>query len=58
MGAKGLWIQVEEKATLPKPYQLVNNVPTLSNGKTKATKEQIETREAQIIDYEKHECLA
>ena len=36
----------------------INNVPTLSDGKTKATKEQIETREVWIIDYEKHECLA
>ena len=58
MGAKGLWIHVEGKATPPKLYQLVNNVPTLSDGKTKATEEQIETRETQIIDYEKHKCLA
>ena len=58
MGEKGLWIHVEGKATPPKPYQLVNNIPTLSDGKTKATEEQIETREARIIDYEKHEFLA
>ena len=58
MGAKGLWIHIEGKATPPKPYQLVNNVPTLSDSKTKATEEQIETREAQIIDYEKCKCLA
>ena len=57
-GAKGLWIHIKGKATLPKLYQLVNNVPTLSDGKTKATEEQIETREARIIDYEKHKCLA
>ena len=58
MEAKSLWIHVERKATPPKPYQLVNNIPTLSDGKTKATEEQIETREAQIIDYEKRKCLA
>ena len=58
MGAKSLWIHVEGKATPLKPYQLVNNVPTLSAGKTKATEEQIEAKEAHIIDYKKHECLS
>ena len=53
MGAKGLWMHVEGRATMPTPYQLVNNVPTLSDGKTKAMEEQIETWEMCIMDYEK-----
>ena len=57
MGVKGLWIHIKGKATPPNLYQLVNNIPTLSDGKTKATEEQIEAREAWMIDYEKCECL-
>ena len=57
MGAKGLWLHVGGKAAAPKPYQLVNNIPTLPDGKTRATDDQIEVWETQIIDFDKHEYL-
>ena len=37
MGARGLWRHVEGKATVPKPYELVNGIQVLQDGKTKAT---------------------
>ena len=43
MGAKGLWIHIEGKATVPKLYVLVNGIHVLSDGKTPATDDQIET---------------
>ena len=55
MGAKGFWMHVEGRATAPTPYRLVNNVPTLSDGKTPAMEEQVEAREMRIMDYEKRE---
>jgi len=57
LGAKGLWLHVEGKATAPKPYQLVNNIPMLLDGKTRAMEEQIEARETHIMDFDKHEYL-
>ena len=39
MGAKGLWLHVEGKATAPKPYVELNGIPVLSNGKTHVTEE-------------------
>ena len=53
LGAKGLWIHVEGKATMPKPYLEINGIPVLSDGKSPATEEQIETRETRIIEYDK-----
>ena len=40
------------------PYQLINNTPTLSDGKTKVTEEEVEGRGTCIIDYKNHKCLA
>ena len=58
MGAKGLWIHVEGKATAPKPYAEVNGIHVLSDQKTPATDEQIEARETRIVEYDKRESLA
>ena len=58
MEAKGLWKHVEGKATLPKPYTEVNGVAVLSDGKTKATEEQIEARKCRIEDFTKAASLA
>jgi len=58
MGSKGLWPHVEGRATAPKLYAVVNNISMLSNGKTPATEEQIEAKEARIVDFEKCEYLA
>ena len=58
MGSKGLWMHVEGIAIVPKPYAIVNSIPVLSDGKTKATDKQLETREARIVEFEKREYLA
>jgi hypothetical protein len=58
MGSKGLWRHVEGTAVEPKPYALVNGVPVLSDGKTPATEDQIESRETRIMDFDKREYLA
>ena len=58
MGAKGIWMHAEGKASAPKPYQLLNGIAVLLDGKTPASEDQIEAKETQIIDYEKHEYLA
>ena len=57
MGSKGLWIHVEGKATVPKPYGLMSDIPVLSDGKTPATEEQIKAKETRIIKFNKHEYL-
>ena len=57
MGSKGLWRHVEGTATVPKLYALVNGSPVLADGKTPAMEEQIEAKEACIIEYEKREYL-
>ena len=58
MGSKGLWMHIEGIAIAPKPYAIVNSIPVLSDGKTKAMDEQLETREARIIEFGKREYLA
>jgi hypothetical protein len=58
MGSKGLWRHVLGTAVAPKPYKLVEGVPILPDGKTEATEEQIESKEAKISEYEKKEYLA
>jgi hypothetical protein len=57
MGSKGLWRHVEGTAVELKPYTLVYGVPVLSDGKTPATKDQIELRETRIMDFDKREYL-
>ena len=57
MGSKGLWMHVEGTATKPKPYVIINAIPVLSDGKTRATEEQIETRETRMMDFENREYL-
>ena len=57
MRLKGLWRHIEGIAVSPTSYALVNGVPVPSDGRTPATEEQIEARETQIIDFEKHEYL-
>ena len=54
MGSKGLWMHIEGIAIAPKAYVIVNSIPVLSDGKTKATSEQLETREARIIPSSTH----
>ena len=58
MGAKGLWRHVEGTAVAPKPYNQVNGVYYLADGKTTASEEQLEAREENIEAYEKKEYLA
>src|SRR6202034_2673666 len=58
MGSKGLWRHVEGKATVPKPYTLVNNIPVLSDWKTPASEEQIKAKETRIIKFNKRKYLA
>jgi len=58
MGSKGLWRHVLGTAVAPRPYMLLNGVHVLSDGKTGATEEQIETQEVRITDFEKREHLA
>jgi gag-polypeptide of LTR copia-type len=59
MGAKGLWRHVEGKALEPKNYAKdTNGVYVLADGKTPATEEQVESKEAKIEDFEKKHYLA
>ena len=58
MGSKGLWRHVEGKATAPKPYTLVNDIPVLSDGKTPVSEEQIEAKETRIIEFDKCKYFA
>src|SRR6202789_2679990 len=58
MGSKGLWRHVEGKAVTPAPYAVVNGVLVTSDGKTLATEEQIEAKEARIQEFEKREYMA
>src|SRR6266852_574098 len=59
MGAKGLWRHVEGKALEPKHYATdTNGVYVLVDGKTPATNEQVESKEAKIEDFEKKHYLA
>ena len=58
MGSKGLWRHVEGKTVAPKPYTILNGEYVLSDLKTPATEEQIESKESKITEYEKREYLA
>ena len=58
MGAKGLWRHVQGTAVVPIPYIVTNGIPVLSDRKTAATEDQIEAKEAKIIEFEKREYLA
>ena len=58
MGARGLWRHVEGKATVPKPYELVNGIQVLQDGKTKATEDQIERKEMKLMEFERQEYFA
>ena len=58
MGSRGLWRHVEGVATAPKLYVVADGVPVLADGKTVAMEEQLESKEAKIIEYEKWEYLA
>ena len=55
MGSKGLWRHVEGTATAPVPYPVTDGVAMTSDGKTKATEEQIEAKETKIIEFEKRD---
>jgi hypothetical protein len=59
MGAKGLWRHVEGKALEPKRYAMdASGDHVLADGKTPASEEQVESREAKIEDFEKKHYLA
>jgi len=58
MGSKGLWRYVKGTAVAPKPYTVVNGEYFLSDLKTPATEEQIESKEMKLVDFEKKEYLA
>ena len=58
MGSRGLWRHVEGVAVAPKPYVVVDGIPVLAEGKTTATEEQLESKEAKLIEYEKREYHA
>ena len=58
MGSRGLWRHVEGVAVAPKPYVVVDGTPVLADGKTAATEEQLEVKEAKMIEYKKREYLA
>ena len=58
MGSKGLWRHVEGLVVVPKLYVVADGIPVLSDGKTQATEEQLETKEIRIIEFEKKEYHA
>ena len=58
MGVKRLWRHVEGMAIAPVPYAITSGVAVLSDGKTPATEEQLESKESKIIEFEKREYLA
>src|ERR1700678_1349664 len=58
MGAKGLWRHVLGTAVAPVPYVVSQGKPMLSDGKTLATDDQIDTKESRIVEFEKREYLA
>ena len=58
LGSKGLWRHVLGTAIAPKPYALLEGVPVIADGKTHATEDQIESKEAKIADFDKKEYLA
>ena len=58
LGSKGLWRHVMGTAIAPKPYALLADVAVIADGKTPATEEQIEAKEAKIQEFEKREYMA
>ena len=58
MEAKGLWRHVEGTAVAPVPFVVSNGIPMLADGKTKATEDQIDSKESKIMEFEKREYLA
>ena len=52
-----MWRHVVGSAIAPKPYPLLARAPVTAEGKP-ATEEQIESKEAKIIDFDKREYLA
>ena len=58
MGSKGLWQHVLGTAIVPKPYKVVNKVAVLSDRKTEATEEQIESKEAKLDEFKQKEYMA
>ena len=58
MGSRGLWRHVEGVAVAPKPYLIADGIPVLEDKKTMATEEQLELKEAKMIEFEKKEYLA
>ena len=58
MGSRGLWRHIKGVAVAPKPYVVADGIPILADGKTAATEEQLEAKEAKMIEYKKREYLA
>ena len=58
MGSRGLWRHVEGVAVVPKPYLITDGIPVLEDKKTTATEEQLELKEAKMIEFKKKEYLA
>src|SRR5271170_2415768 len=58
LGSKGLWRHVLGTALAPKPYRLLDGIPVVADGKTPATEEQIESKDAKMQEYECREYLA
>jgi hypothetical protein len=58
MGAKGIWKHDEGTAYKPLQYNVVNGVHVLADGKTPASEDQIESREAKVDEYEQCQYLA
>ena len=58
MGLKGIWRHIEGTNTAPVLYAINNGIPILSNGKTPATEDQIESKESKILEFKKREYLA
>ena len=38
---------------MPKPYVVADGIPVLADGKTAAMEEQLESKEAKLIEYKK-----
>ena len=53
MGSRGLWRHMEGVAIVPKLYLVVDGIPVLEDKKTVATEEQLELKEAKMIEFEK-----
>ena len=49
---------MEGVAVAPKPYVVADGTPVLADGKTAAMEEQLEAKEAKMIEYDKREYLA